>query len=194
MIDKLLSFVSVVLRDIPTSFLVGFLVLFCIGTILFLAFLGCKRGARWSAGLLLLEYMFLLLLLAVLTRKVQANRAFEFTPFWSYRAYKEGVKFLLTQNIANVVVFVPIGLLLGCAFGRMKWWKVLLIGGGFSILIEAMQFFLKRGFAEFDDVFHNVLGCVIGFGVSLGVKWLWADLRQAQEQRVISKHTFDIFS
>ena len=181
MIDKLLDFCTVVIRVIPTSLLVGFLVLFGVGTILLLVLLGGKRGSRWSAGLLLLEYMSLLLLLAVLTRKVQANHAFNFTPFWSYQAYREGVKFLLTQNIANVLAFVPIGLLLGCAFGRMKWWKVLLIGGGFSVLIETLQFFLKRGFAEFDDVFHNVLGCMIGYGVYVGGRWLWVTLRHAQE-------------
>ena len=65
---------------------------------------------------------------------------------------------------------------LGCAFGRMKGWKVLLIGGGFSVLIETLQFVLKRGFAEFDDVFHNVLGCLIGFGVYVGVR-LVADIK-----------------
>lgn len=57
-------------------------------------------------------------------------------------------------------------------FGRLKWWKALAIGGGFSILIEVLQFVFKRGFAEFDDVFHNVLGCAIGFGVYVGVRWL----------------------
>lgn len=71
----------------------------------------------------------------------------------------------MTECISNVIAFIPIGLLLGGSFDQMKWWKVLLIGGGFSILIETLQFFLKRGFAEFDDVFHNVLGCMIGFGM-----------------------------
>ena len=65
----------------------------------------------------------------------------------------------------NVLAFVPIGLLLGCAFERLRWKTVLMIGAGFSILIELLQFIFKRGFAEFDDVFHNVLGCAIGFGV-----------------------------
>ena len=171
MIDKLEHFITVVFRDIPTSLLVGFLVLFAVGTILFLAFFGWKRGAKWSAGLLLVEYMVLLLALAVLTRsKVHPVRAFDFSPFWSYReVLRSGKDALLTQDIANVLAFVPIGLLLGCAFGRMKWWKVLLIGGGFSVLIEALQFFLKRGFAEFDDVFHNVLGCLIGYGAYVGI-------------------------
>ena len=47
--------------------------------------------------------------------------------------------------------------------GLLVLWKVLAIGGGFSLLIEVLQFVLKRGFAEFDDVFHNLLGCAIGF-------------------------------
>ena len=173
MINKLEHFITVVFRDIPTSFLVGFLVLFGVGTVLFLAFFGWKRGAKWSAGLLLGEYMVLLLALAVLTRKVHPARAFDFTPFWSYReVLRSGKDALLTQNIANVLAFVPIGLLLGCAFGRMKWWKALAIGGGFSLLIEVLQFAFMRGFAEFDDVFHNVLGCAIGFGTYLGIAYL----------------------
>lgn len=166
MIGKLQHFITVVFRDIPTSLLVGFLVLFGVGTVLFLAFLGWKRGAKWSAGLLLLEYVIILLAMAVLTRTAQSARTFNFTPFWSYRAIiLDGKNALLTQNIANVGAFVPIGLLLGCAFGRMKWWKALAVGGGFSLLIEVLQFVFKRGFAEFDDVFHNVLGCAIGYGV-----------------------------
>ena len=173
MIDKLEHFITVVFRDFPTSFLVGFLVLFGVGTVLFLTFFGWKRGAKWSAGLLLVEYMVLLLALAVVARKVHPARAFDFSPFWSYReVFRSGKDALLTQNIANVLAFVPIGLLLGCAFGRIKWWKALAIGGGFSILIEVLQFVFKRGFAEFDDVFHNVLGCAIGYGVYVGARWL----------------------
>ena len=178
MIDKFQHFIIVVFRDFPTSLLVGFLALFGIGSVLFLAFIGWKKGAKWSAGLLLVEYMVLLLALAVLTRSIHPTRPFDFTPFWSYRAVLQGGQdALLTQNIANVLAFVPIGLLLGCAFGRMKWWKALAIGGGFSLLIEVLQFVFKRGFAEFDDVFHNVLGCAIGFGVYVLSAWLVMRIR-----------------
>ena len=148
------------------------LLVFCLGTALFLACLGVKKGLKWSAGLFLLEYVVLLVFMAVFARKLHAERPFDFALFWSYRAIREGDKALLTQIIANVVVFVPIGLLLGCAFGRIRWWTVLLVGLGFSVLIETLQFVLKRGFAEFDDVFHNVLGCMIGWGVYVGVRWM----------------------
>lgn len=72
----------------------------------------------------------------------------------------------------NVVAFIPIGILLGISFPNIRWWKVLLISGAFSILIEILQFFFKREFAEFDDVFHNVLGCMVGYGVYVGIAYL----------------------
>ena len=151
--------------------LVVFLVAFVIGTVLFLTFLGPKRGARFSAGLLLAEYMGLILLVAVFCRKLLDVREFHVIPFRSYWYIWEGGRFLV-QVFMNVLVFVPIGLLLGCTFGRLRWKTVLSIGGGFSLLIEVLQFVFRRGFAEFDDVFHNVLGCAIGFGVYVAVAWL----------------------
>ena len=164
MIDKLEHFITTVFRDFPTGFYVGFLVLFGVGTVLFLVFLGWKKGLKCSARLLLVEYMALLLSLAVLTRKVHLAREFDFIPFWSYReVLRTGKDALLMQKFANVVAFVPIGLLLGCAFERMKWWEVSALGGGFSVLIEVLQFVFKLGFAEFDDVFHNLLGCLFGY-------------------------------
>ena len=159
-------------RNIPTTLYVGMLLVFCAGAIMLLAFLGCKKGLKYSSLLLLMEYLILIISLSVLLRPIQTGKAFDLVPFWSYRAVLAGKKQLLTEDIANVLVYVPIGLLLGCAFGQMKWWKVLAIGGGFSLMIEVLQFAFKRGFAEFDDVFHNVLGCSIGFGVYLVVGWM----------------------
>ena len=172
MIDKIIRYISYCFRDVPTSVSVGMLVVFCVGTVLLLAFLGFKKGVKCSAGLLLLEYLVLLIILSVWARTVQAEKAFNFTPFWSYQAILTGKTALLTQAIMNVVAFIPIGLLLGCAFDRMKCWKVLLIGGVFSLLIETLQFVLTRGFAEFDDVWHNVVGCLVGYGIYVGIAYL----------------------
>ncbi len=138
-----------------------------------MASLGFKKGIRWSAGLLLVEYLFLLISLTVLFRTIQAERTFDFVPFWSYRTVRGGGhELLLTQMIMNVVAFIPVGFLLGCAFGKTKWRKVLLIGLAFSLLIETLQFVFKRGYAEVDDVMHNVVGCLIGYGVFVGMKWV----------------------
>ena len=177
MIDYGPEYLRFCFRGFPSNVGLGMILVFCVGTVLLLAFLGWKKGAKWSSRLLLLEYLILIIALSVLLRPIQTGKAFNLTPFWSHRAVQAGNAVdLLAQIIANVAAFIPIGLLLGCAFGRMKWWKVLLIGGGFSLLIEMLQFILKRGFAEVDDLIHNVLGCAIGYGIYVGVdsivKWI----------------------
>lgn len=169
--------------EILTRVGVGMLIVFCLGTIILLALLGRKKGAKWSAGLLLLEYLILLLILAVWARSIQTERAFDFIPFWSYRTVRRGGhNLLLTQIIMNVIAFIPIGFLLGISFTNIKWWKVLLIGGAVSLLVETLQFFLRRGFAEFDDVFHNVLGCMIGYGAYVGIASL---VKRMRKRRVV---------
>ena len=183
---RLIRYFLSIYHEIPTNAGVGLLLVFCVGTVLLLAFLGFKKGMKWSAGLVLLEYLFLLLLLSVLTRTTQATRSFNFTPFWSYRAIHEGRIDLLTQNIANVGAFIPIGLLLGCAFGKVKWWQVLLAGGVFSVLIETLQFVLKRGFSEFDDVWHNVVGCMVGYGVYVGIAYWMKKISKNRVEKVVT--------
>lgn len=168
-ISKTIEYVGRGLSFIPKSVSIGLVVVFCVGTGLLLAFMGPKRGLRWSAGLALLEYLFLLLFLAVLRRKVQDYHECGLIPFASYRPVLDGTRPVSAQVVANVLAFVPVGLLLGCAFGRMKWWKVVLIGAVVSLVIEVLQFVFKRGYAEVDDVFHNALGCMVGYGVYLGV-------------------------
>lgn len=183
MIDKSINYFSLCFCNVPISFVWGLLLLFLVGAMLLLAFLGFKKGIRLSAGLLLLEYLFLLISLTVLFRSVQATRTFDFIPFWSYRTVRDGGhELLLTQMIMNVVAFIPVGFLLRCTFMKMKWWKVLLTGFAFSVLIETLQFLLKRGFAEFDDVFHNVVGCLIGYGVYVAIASL---VKKMQRKQVI---------
>ena len=172
MIDKFREFFSYSFRDFQTSFIVGLVSAFILGTILFVVALGWKKGMKWSAGWLLVEYLFLLLYLAVFVRNAQAGWTYNLSPFWSYQAIREGRDDILVQVVMNVLAFIPIGLLLG-TFKGMKWWQALLIGLCFSMLIELLQLVLKRGLAEIDDVVHNGVGCMIGYWVFVGFrKWL----------------------
>ena len=74
------------------------------------------------------------------------------------------------------LLFIPVGLLLCCAFKQITWWKTLLIGCSISITIEALQFCFLKGFSEVDDVMHNTMGCLIGWFMVKGSRFL---LRQA---------------
>lgn len=158
-------------KDIPLSIYGGMLFILFYVSILIIVNKGIREGWRMSAGLLLIEYVFLLFCSTVLFRKASIQfGGYDFHPFWSYMAIWEGKEHLVVENIMNVVVFIPVGLLLGFAFVKIKWLNVLVAGFFISITIEASQLFFKRGFAEFDDVFHNTLGCMIGYGIFMVIR------------------------
>ena len=160
-------------QDIPQEVYEGLLSVFCMGLVVFIAWKGFKTGLRYSATLLLVDYIFLLFCSTVFFRTTSELRKYDFQPFWSYKAIQDGREDLLAENIINVVVFIPVGLLLSIAFKQVTWWKALLIGCCISVTIEALQFFLMRGFSELDDVMHNTLGCILGYSLWLMVNGSW---------------------
>ena len=169
--DEFERYIISLYQDIPQEVYEGLLSIFCIGLVVFVAWKGFKTGLRYSAILLLVEYIFLIFCSTVIFRSTGETRQYDFHPFWSYKAIQEGREDLLAENIMNVVVFIPVGLLLGIAFKQVTWWKALLIGCSISVTIESLQFFLMRGFSELDDVMHNTLGCFIGWLMVKG-EWL----------------------
>ena len=89
----------------------GLLSVFCLGVVFFIAFKGVRTGLRWSSVLLLIEYIFLLFCSTVIFRTAGATRRYDFHPFWSYSRPD-----LLLENIMNVIVFIPVGMILGSRF------------------------------------------------------------------------------
>lgn len=163
--DYFIQFLEGTFQDVPVYIYEFLLVVFFVGLILVLSSSRIKKKGACVAGLLLAEYIALLYMSMVLFRPFSDSVGYDFHLFWSYVAIYQGRIELIPENVMNVVVFVPVGLLLGCAFRSMNWWKIILIGVCLSVSIEAMQFFLKKGFAETDDVMHNILGCMIGYGI-----------------------------
>jgi len=143
----------------PQEVYEGLLSVFCLGVVLFIAFKGVRTGFRWSSVLLLIEYIFLLFCSTVIFRTAGATRRYDFHPFWSYDRPD-----LLIENIMNVIVFIPVGMILGSLL-RVKgsWLVALLVGCSISVTIESLQFFFLRGFSEVDDVMHNTVGCLMGW-------------------------------
>jgi glycopeptide antibiotics resistance protein len=67
------------------------------------------------------------------------------------------------EFLANVAMFVPLGLLLGLTIGARWWWLALLICVAGSMSIETLQLaFLPGRFATFDDIMANSLGGAAG--------------------------------
>ena len=144
----------------------GIASIFCLGLVVFIAWKGFKTGLWYSAALLLIEYIFLLFCSTVIFRPTGETRQYDFHPFWSY-----GRPELLVENIMNVIVFVPIGMILGSLLKvKGSWLVALLIGCSISITIEALQFWFMKGFSEVDDVMHNTVGCLAGYILVHGLR------------------------
>ena len=86
--------------------------------------------------------------------------------FWSYQAIAEGRTTLIMEVFWNLVLFVPIGILLMIILTvKRKWLITVVFGLLLSSCIEVVQLIFHRGLFEFDDIFHNTLGTVIGIAI-----------------------------
>lgn len=84
-----------------------------------------------------------------------------YPPFWSYRAIAQGSRSFIFQNIGNIILFVPIGVI-AALFFRQNIKQSILIGFALSLIIECCQWLFWLGSFEFDDLIHNSIGAGIG--------------------------------
>ena len=87
-------------------------------------------------------------------------------PFhWLLVPWAMGVRKMITQMVANVLLFVPIGFFLPVVFaGVRKLGRTILAVLLFSVAIEIFQYFIGAS-SDIDDVILNLLGGVLGYGV-----------------------------
>ncbi len=83
-------------------------------------------------------------------------RKINLIPFY----YSTKVPFHLKEVIANILIFIPLGIYLKILGNSSK--KVILYGFGFSMLLELIQFILKLGVTDITDVITNLSGTTIG--------------------------------
>ena len=89
------------------------------------------------------------------------ERNINLMPFWTYH-YFSNIEYRW-EIYMNVFLFMPFGFLLVYVTKR-NFLQSLLIGFSLSVCIEAVQYLFCLGMCEFDDVFHNTLGTMVGFG------------------------------
>lgn len=175
--DLFVTYVDNRFQDVPWYVYLSLMLIFCLGAVVLAYHYGIKRSLRYSSRLLCVEYVFLLFSSTVLFRTYSERRVHEFQPFWSYSAIMDGKEYIIPQIILNVAVFVPVGFLLGCGFRKIKWWQATLIGLFVSTTIEVLQFVFNKGYAELDDLMHNTIGCLIGCGMSLFIRFRYTKNR-----------------
>ena len=95
---------------------------------------------------------------------IAAQRSLNLIPFqfitetWAMEARKQ-----ITQSIANILMFLPLGFIFPIAFAKMrKLWSTTICMMLFSFLIEFIQYFVGRS-ADIDDLMLNTLGGILGY-------------------------------
>ncbi len=137
-----------------------------------------KRAGRKQRFFLAL-YLLCVFWITLLNRETRF-RSPELELFWSYRCWFAGDWRLGWEIIANVAMFIPFGFLMkgivskrkdGSTGAAFQTDAVILVSAAlFSLLIETLQFVLMRGLFEWDDVFNNTLGALIGVGLAAVMK------------------------
>lgn len=107
-------------------------------------------------------YIFFILWLTLIDRQFDECRAM-LVPFWEFANVIKGVErsFYIKQILGNLAMLMPLGFMLP-VMKKVSVKQVFVIALCFSCFIELAQYITGRGLMEFDDVFNNTVGAVIG--------------------------------
>lgn len=107
---------------------------------------------------LLFGYIFFIIYITVMHRNnVRTGVVLE--PLWSYRQFLTNPE-LQWEIISNIILFIPLGVIVYRIYPK---WIILLLPLILSVAIEILQYYLKTGLSELDDIFSNGAGGCIGF-------------------------------
>lgn len=119
--------------------------------------------------IILFSYIFVVVGATILLRNSSKElvERFNLYLFSQYRSAWYNYSAAEWRNIVlNIVMFIPFGILLPLLYPKLRGsWRVIGICFCGTFLIEVCQLVTKRGIFEIDDIIHNVLGALIGYGL-----------------------------
>lgn len=126
-----------------------------------------KTIQKWCWAVSSVGYIFVLFYLTLLSRVPAGEYLYDLRFLWEYVLALDGNTMFQKMIVDNMLVFVPLGILFRDAFrifGRQGlWYHALGCGAAVSLAIELLQLVTRRGMFEFDDIFNNVIGMMIGY-------------------------------
>lgn len=131
----------------------------------------CFKTAVWF-------YLYLIFLYTFLARTGKSYFEYNLIPFWSYQhIFSTHDISLVLDVLVNCLMFIPVGILVPWAYENFlhedeikKRNTVFLFGLIVSVSAECLQLFTKTGLFEWDDIFHNMIGMILGYGIYLFLK------------------------
>ena len=87
-----------------------------------------------------------------------------------YIRYREilGMDYVMINLVGNVVAFMPFGFFMPSIDRKnpgfvLNFFRVTVLGFGFSVLVEIAQLLTKVGCFDVDDIFLNTIGVIFGY-------------------------------
>ncbi len=117
---------------------------------------------------ILIGYITAIMCFAVLLRETRAHGSIQRVFLWGYE--RNDIEVISHDNLINLIVFIPIGVLTCLISSKFGVVKALLVGLFVSETIECAQLIWKRGVFDVDDLVNNTLGALIG---GLLVVFVW---------------------
>lgn len=125
-----------------------------------------KRGQRWDF-VLFSAYLMVLFEITIFSRTIGSVDVIDLIPFNT----PGGIRYILLFAMANVVMFIPFGILAPKIFKVLRSPKrCFALGFLTSVSIELIQFVLKCGVVQTEDVITNIIGIEIGYWIY--EKWI----------------------
>src|SRR5688500_10600738 len=98
--------------------------------------------------------------------------------------FRESV-ILNSENILNVLIFVPLGIYAGILFERWILGKKLLFFFLLTLIVEGLQYILRVGAFDVTDIITNTSGALIGLMIFKGIEKAFDN--NVKAQRFINK-------
>lgn len=116
-------------------------------------------------SILLIMYLGFIVYMSLMNRNA-SGYGLQLELFWSYRRFFIDKEIML-EILNNIWLFVPLGVILYCLVPKkiIVIFPVLL-----AFLIEFIQYWMKLGLCELDDVISNGLGGMLGYFVAAFIK------------------------
>ncbi len=155
--------------------------------IVYIIFRRVTKGEKkfpWRKTILLIMMIgyAVILFYATILRQSGLYGAVSLHLFRGWREAWNGFSTQLWLNVLlNVALFVPLGVLLPLiAKVFHRWYLTLAAGLGTTLFVEIVQYITARGLFDIDDIFNNVLGCMIGYELVM----LYLTLTYKQEKKL----------
>lgn len=103
--------------------------------------------------------------------------------FFSRHRLLEWINYSTLEFLANVAMFVPVGLFFLLLLGRRRWWLAIVLGVALTCSIEFAQIFIPGRVSDYRDVVSNSVGATAGVIVALILTWP-AAIRRARQRRL----------